>query len=116
MHSERLNIALRITCPIDDNEAAHANSVDLGCEFFVRDVFGLFMVAMLDESLECVGAAGVKDTILEPRQEEANAILADTEDALDVAGVFALVAQEHVAADADDLQLVLVTAVRMQVP
>lgn len=113
MHSERLNVTLSITCFENDNEAAHTHRVNLRREFFVRDIFGLLMVAMLNEALECVEAASVEDAVLEPRQEETDAILADAEDALHVARVLSLIAQEDVAADADDLQLVLVTAVSM---
>ena len=73
------------------------------------------MVAIDYESFEGVQALSVDNTVLKPWQQEMDAILAYTEDALDVLAIFAMVTHESAAADANYFQLMLV-AISKQVP
>ena len=109
MHGDGLNVANRVPCSEYHDEAADTQFADLGDKFLVRDLRVLHVVAVRDEAPESHEARGVENAVLEPRQEEADTVLADTEDALDVLAVFSLVAHEDIAAHADDFQQVALT-------
>lgn len=52
VHREGLNVALSVTCFVDDNEAADLKLGYLDSELSVRNVFQFVVVPVTDESLK----------------------------------------------------------------